>query len=183
MLKNTITLFLEELRAGRIEVYNEFSLQHELGLFIRQSGPNWKVLFERNVSHFGFSRERFQKREIDISIINRATNALIAAIELKFPRNGQYPEQMFSFCKDICFLEQLKASGFKEGYLLILADDHLFHRGSDTGIYGYFRNQIPLSGIIEKPTGSKNETVSLAGRYTIAWQSLTEVLQNTLIEV
>lgn len=34
------------------------------------------------------------------------------AIEIKFPTNGQYPEQMFIFCKDIKFLEELKNNDF-----------------------------------------------------------------------
>lgn len=32
----------------------------------------------------------------------------IYAIELKYPKNGQYPEQMYSFIKDIKFMQQVK---------------------------------------------------------------------------
>lgn len=38
------------------------------------------------------------------------------AIELKYPLNGQYPEQMFSFVKDIKFMEEMKELGFNEAY-------------------------------------------------------------------
>ena len=31
-------------------------------------------------------------------------------MELEYPVNGQYPEQMYSFIKDIAFMEQLNIS-------------------------------------------------------------------------
>ncbi len=46
----------------------------------------------------------------------------LSALELKYPRNGQVPESMFSFCKDIAFLEQLGLSGFQSAYVLTVAD-------------------------------------------------------------
>ena len=65
---------------------------------------------------------------------------------MKYPRNGQVPESMFSFCKDIKFLEQLVNSGFKSAYFIAIADDPLFYSGNNNGIYGLFRNQEPISG-------------------------------------
>ncbi|MBR3425033.1 MAG: hypothetical protein IKG79_03185, partial [Neisseriaceae bacterium] len=55
------------------------------------------------------------------------------AIELKFPRNGQHPEQMYSFVKDIKFMEELqdkenlKELCFINTYVLTLVDDKLFY--------------------------------------------------------
>jgi hypothetical protein len=89
-----------------LDVYNEFSLQHELGVFLRGKLEQRNVQFERNVSFF-FSGSTFVKKEIDIAIFSPDKSILDCAIELKFPRNGQYPEQMFSFCRDILFAEQL----------------------------------------------------------------------------
>ena len=51
------------------------------------------------------------------------------AIELKYPRNGQYPEQMYSFVKDIIFMEQLKTEGFDATFSMVLVDDKLFYEG------------------------------------------------------
>lgn len=42
-------------------------------------------------------------------------------IEIKYPTNGQYPEQMFKICKYVAFIEQLVQSGFDESYSLVLA--------------------------------------------------------------
>lgn len=61
--------------------------------------------------------------------------------KLKYPRNGQYPEQMYSFCKDILFIEQLKQAGFARTLLIIFADDPLFYNGYGGGIYDYFRKR------------------------------------------
>ncbi len=40
-------------------------------------------------------------------LYEKRSSLLDAVVELKFPRNGQHPEQMYSFCKDIVFAEQL----------------------------------------------------------------------------
>ena len=105
-----IEKFFEKIRNGGIEVYNEFSFQHELGIFLRAQMPEKKVQFERNVSYFKLDKADFVKKEIDIVIFS--AESLECVIELKYPRNGQVPETMFSFCKDIAFLEQLALSGF-----------------------------------------------------------------------
>ena len=36
-MKDTILLFSEHIKDGKIEIYNEFSLQHELGIFLRNA--------------------------------------------------------------------------------------------------------------------------------------------------
>ena len=55
--------------------------------------------------------------------------------------NGQYPEQMYSFIKDILFMEQLKDDGFDATYSLTVVNDKNFYSGKKTdGIYRYFRD-------------------------------------------
>jgi hypothetical protein len=42
------------------------------------------------------------------------------------------------------------------------ADDQAFYQsGLQTGIYSYFRGGVPLTGTITKPTGRKDQVVSL----------------------
>lgn len=153
------------------DIYNEFSLQHELGVYLRHKFPDYKVQFERPVSRFGFQRTDFIKKEIDIAMTSRVDGSTLCAIELKFPRNGQHPEQMFSFCKDIVFAEQLKKAGFKESYVLIVVDDPLFCKGAGEGIYKFFRAGALLHGQVRKPTGKKNETLHVSGNYTVVWDN------------
>ena len=109
-LKETIEDFVKHVIAGDIEVYNEFSLQHELGIFLRGRLTDYKIQFERNTKSFNISNT--VKHEIDIVVFNDKEKY---AIELKYPQNGQYPEQMFSFVKDIKFMEMLV-------YILVLSE-------------------------------------------------------------
>jgi hypothetical protein len=174
--------FIDRVRVGEVEIYNEFSLQHELGIHLREALAGCKVQFERNVSHFGLSRTDFVKREIDISVTSK-TGDRLAAIELKYPRNGQVPEAMYGFCKDISFLEQLRSAGFRSAYFLAFADDKLFYTGAHDGIYGYFRGRLPLTGLIAKPTGAKDTTVQILGSYRAEWKVVVGDTQFCLLPV
>jgi len=175
--------FIDLVKTGQIDIYNEFSLQHEIGIFLRSSLPNAKIQFERNVGNLFGSKTGFGKREIDIVVYEPKLQNPSYAIELKYPRNGQYPEQMYSFCKDIAFAEQLHAAGCAQAALVIFADDALFYRGNCDGIYGYFRGQRPLSGPVQKPTGAKDSNVVLRGKYVVSWIPIIGDLACTVVEV
>lgn len=182
-LARDIQNFVNTIASGEIEVYNEFSLQHELGVFLRRRLDSHRVQFERNISHFSLPKSSFEKKEIDIVVIPDSSIEPLCAIELKYPRNGQIPEQMYSFCKDITFLEQLKSSGFKSAYFLVLADDPLFYSGNPSGIYGLFRNGKTITGTIVKPTGAKDKMVHIEGKYTASWQPVSGSTRYCLISI
>jgi hypothetical protein len=183
-LHDLIAPFAVAVASGLTEVYNEFSLQHELGIFLRGKLPNYKVQFERNVSFFfPSSNVAFTKREIDIAVYSLSKKGLRYSIELKYPRNGQHPEQMFSFCKDVAFAEELNAAGFQTAGLVIFAADHLFYGGATEGIYGFFRGGQPLCGRIQKPTGRKDAEVNLRGCYDVIWKPISGSLKYAVIEV
>ncbi|MBQ9682516.1 MAG: hypothetical protein IJV35_04525 [Neisseriaceae bacterium] len=166
--------FFNYVNENKIDIYNEFSLQHELGIFIREKFPQlpkYKVEFERNVSKFGFDKDKTQKKEIDI-VISSHDEKEKYAIELKFPRNGQHPEQMYSFVKDIKFMEELQDNEnlkykeklcFTNTYVLTLVDDDLFYKQNDNNkkdIYKIFRNKpCCVSGKILKPTKNDKEKI------------------------
>lgn len=180
-----IDKFVEKVRQRKVEIYNEYSLQHELGFMIRQYFPNKKVQFERNISYFfGKSAQTssFIKKEIDIAVFSEDKSELQYAIELKYPRNGQHPEQMFSFCKDIVFAEQMKEAGFERALLIILAEDPLFYRGNEDGIYGFFRGNKQLTGTIQKPTGKRDEWVRIKGSYQIKWNDISKTLKYSIVD-
>lgn len=173
-LEQHITAFMEAVAGGSIDIYNEFSLQHELGLYLRSRLEGCRVEFERNVSYFTKTKIGFEKKEIDIAISGGQTEPkqLFSAVELKYPRNGQVPESMFSFCKDISFLEQLVTAGFRSAYFVAVADDPAFYSGNSVGIYGLFRGNRPITGMIEKPTGAKDRQVRICGSYTANWRPI-----------
>ena len=152
---------------GEVEVYNEFSLQHELGIFLRANITSYKVQFERNTKFFGI--QGTVKHEIDIVVYNDSERY---AIELKYPLNGQYPEQMFSFIKDIKFMEEMKEYGFAATYCLTLVEDKNFYSGQkQDGIYAIFRGGQPVHGLTCKPTGKKDEKITVNGTYDICWNA------------
>lgn len=173
---------MQLVEAGEVEIYNEFSLQHEFGLFLRAHFSAAKVQFERNVAFFGLDKTGFEKREIDICVYAEVDNPLLA-IELKFPRNGQYPEQLFSFCKDIVFLEQLRRAGFAQCAFVAVVEDRPFYEGRKTGIYSPFRGGPPLHGEIVKPTGLRDKTLDVTGTYPISWQTVTDGKHYLVIEI
>lgn len=93
--------------------------------------------FERNVSYFT-SDNKTTKKEIDIAVFSEDKTEKYA-IELKCPLNGQYPEQMYSFVKDIKFMEELKDRGFNKTATVTLVSDRSFYEGhNNEGIYKYF---------------------------------------------
>ncbi len=85
---------------NHIVIYNEFSFQHELGMYFRNRLTNYNITFERNIKDFNIedndTNNPMVKHEIDI-VIEDKNNDSKFAIELKFPRKGMYPEQMYYF--------------------------------------------------------------------------------------
>ena len=185
-IKTIILNFLEEAKNLKfINIYNEFSLQHELGIYLRENlKANYKIEFERNISFFSenINKKKFTKKEIDIVVYSEDKTEKYA-IEIKHPLNGQHPEQMFSFIKDLKFLEELKEIQFTNTISLVLVKDKLFYDGKEkTGIYKFFRNNQILKGEIEKPTGTNKSSINLKNQYVIKWHELTNGYKYYLIE-
>ena len=67
-IEQLLNSFISLVALGEVEVYNEFSLQHELGIFLRAKLTGYKVQFERNTNYFGISGT--VKHEIDIVVYN-----------------------------------------------------------------------------------------------------------------
>lgn len=174
--------FFVHAQENRLEMYNEFSFQHELGLFLRAQFPGYKVEFERNVSFF-FRSPRTVKKESDI-VLYDVSRGERYAIELKMPMNGEYPEEMYKFVEDIKFMEQLKALGFTHTYAVTLVEDRLFFEGGSlSGIYQYFRAAHPLCGTVKKPTATTAECISLEGSYMIDWRTLGGSRKYYVVEI
>ena len=124
-LNQHIRHFFDAVGRSEIEIYNEFSLQHEFGTWLRAriGDPQTRIQFERPARFFGVDR-KLSKKEIDLACFTPPTVPL-AAVEFKFPRAGQVPIQMFKFCQDVAFLEELvlKEKRFPFGCALFAAVD------------------------------------------------------------
>lgn len=188
-LENIIDGFFDYAKTSNLELYNEFSLQHEMGFYLRSFlqknySPECKVQFERNVSYFS-PDNRTIKKEIDIAIFESKKKEKYA-IELKCPINGQYPEQMYSFIKDIKFMEELLERGFTKAACVALVSGRPFYDGkTKTGIYKYFRQEHAIYGDVYKPTGQSKQDkfISLTGRYSFEWQDLDSKKKYYIIEI
>lgn len=185
MIKELINDFINHITEHLEDIYNEFSLQHELGIFLRNNLSNYKIQFERNVSYFSnLNCSAFVKKEIDLVIYNFDKTEKYG-IELKHPKNGQYPETMFSFIKDIKFMEQVKeVLNFNKTFVFTLVCDKNFYRGNcPNRIYKFFRSQEIITGTISKPTGKKDEVLDIKGHYKIDWKTLETDMAYFLIEI
>ena len=203
--ESVIRNFLESLPCKKEYISNEATLQFELGYKLRRKlkkhDPSSHLYFEKNVYSLKSQEHDFRKTEIDLSIISKViqngtpVDRRRCAIELKFPRNKQYPEEMFMFVEDIKFLEELiKTCHFEEAYAVVVVDDPLFvgigDRLKKDGIYGPFRNHEELKGKRKQPTKAKKrkkdtngeyietvkDPVELARVYKIEWKPLSENL-------
>lgn len=166
----------ENIQCGQI--YNERSLQLELGFFLRSHNCG-QIEFERSFEVSTIDgATRKSKRNLDI-LINDGHHT--TAVELKVPLAGRVPETMYDFCADISFIEAiLRAGKAQSGYCIMVTSDPLYWRksGSTGSIYDYFRSSgISLTGCINKPTGSKDTSVVLTGRYDLesAWSALSNM--------
>jgi hypothetical protein len=87
-LTDHVVQFFGLVAAGQVEIYNEFSLQHEFGIYLRSNVPVYlKVQFERPVGFFRLKSLPYIKNEVDIALFPKDQGYKFA-VELKFPRNG-----------------------------------------------------------------------------------------------
>jgi hypothetical protein len=174
-VERLIRQFFLEVTDPYESFYNEASLQHELALYLRRQLPTGlrvhilRVHFERPASWFRPAATGLTKKEIDLAVAD-GSRGQVVAIELKCPRQGQHPEQMFKACQDLQFLEELVAAGFAGGVFVMHVRDPLFYeRGSRAGIYAHFRAGAAIGGVIRKPTGARDQIAEIRGSYAPLW--------------
>ena len=186
-LSPLLTDFTEMISDSSVAVYNEAGIQFELAIFLREKiKGNYSIQLERNIDYFGMDKRKFLKKEMDIVVFSNDKKER-HCIELKFPTNGQYPEQMFNACKDVSFLEQLTEAGFNNSYFLFFTEDKNFYDSQQVrkhnGIYKLFRDQKEIKGKIEKPTGEKKQFLEIHGKYKMNWKDLRENLKYFVINL
>jgi hypothetical protein len=176
--------FIGEISKNKIEIYNEASVQYELAIYLKEFLKNvYKIQLERNISFFQLSKRDFIKKEMDIAIYKEDFSERYA-IEIKFPTQGQFPEQMFAICKDIRFLEDVKNSGFNKCYSLNIVNSKLFYCSKGgTPIYEMFRVNKKISGVIKKPTGNEYAEIYIQGEYKIKWYDIDDIHKYFLITI
>ena len=183
-----LLMFVEKIKKGEIDLYNEFGLQFELAIYLRglDRFNGFKIELERPIGFFGIQKTNsIPKKEIDLCAYNPRTKERYR-VEIKFSNNGQVPLQMFKFCEDICFLEHLKQNNFKKCYsLVVVGTDGFFQKKVKVdGIYKYFRGDTTIHGTIICPTGiEKGKEIFISGSYKPIWNRLTDTAYYYLLAI
>ena len=59
--------FTGEVSIGRIEIYNEASIQYELAIFLRHRlDDKYNIQLERNIDYFNLDVKNYLKKEMDV---------------------------------------------------------------------------------------------------------------------
>ena len=127
LFKNLIDDFVSETRTqGKVELYNEAGLRHELACFIEQKLPpdNYGVQIEREAQAVVLeaSNSVFQGALLDIYIFERAGKGQYCLQVLA--QNHQNHIAWEEAFKQVKLLEQLSAHGFQETCLFLAYQQH-----------------------------------------------------------
>jgi len=194
-IKSLITEFVELIESGKVEIYNEASLQYELAIFLRNKYPDHKIQLERNISYFGLpklkfeKKEKFKKKEMDIIIFkdkNNLKNAIIIELKAIIEQGKARPVTVFEWIKDLKFLEQLKSEG-AECYSIFFTDEDKFLSGTKNvgNLLKDFRNK-KVEGTYEKHQKSNHEhkPIKLSNSYSFDWKEIKNTkLRYFIIEI
>ena len=155
----------------------EKTVQNQLAVFLNQNCPP-QTFVELEVNCRALTNgAKTTKREIDIFWEHEKTHH---AIELKFHRDlGSFDLGIFHFLEDVLFGEELIAAGFESFGALFFTDVDKFHTAprktlrpknpENMELYHRFRVERCIYGDTRLHTGKFDKTVSLRGRYSLAW--------------
>lgn len=170
---------------------SEFTIQFRLAVFLENYlSKQANIQLEVNTRRFGL--QGMVKSEIDICII--FPDGSRHAIELKYLRDpGTYNIGMFSICEDIRFLEQLRAGGFASGCSLSFSNLKRVYQShpqapvarnlENQALHTRFRHEQRVYGELQICTGTLNKTLTLQGRYDLAWQPVTPEVQALVVQL
>ena len=175
MTLSDIHKFFELIDKGEIEVYNEASVQFELGWYLKKKFPSAKISLERNISHLKFNKSEFEKSETDI-LFTDTLNHSHSIIELKAPINQDQvrPVTVFEWIKDLKFLEQLTKKGISCYSIFITDNKGYLDSNRKTGrLLKDFRNKN-ISGEYQKhlKSSEKNEIIFINNTYQFEWKAI-----------
>ena len=205
VVKGLLEDFVADVSRGLISFHNEASLQMHLACFLKNKLMLTKYNVEVEVDiNDAFKIEDYTtkcgKSKIDVVIFDGYDiehSSEKYAIELKYPRNKQYPEQMFKFIQDIAFMEEAQGAWlfgcvkpFDGSFCLTFADDSNFYQWPPKDrtrllIYNYFREPVQqIPHIVQEPCNSKNSKIPnqfiIEGHYPIKWLPVGNTSTSTL---
>lgn len=203
-VKQYIKEYLKTLNENNLllENFNEKSLQHNLGEFIKQKlNHKYIIQYERNLSYF-VSLQKYvhnlNKEEIDILILKKDTPKNIhtsakpkCIIEIKFLKSftqslSKQTENLTQWMQecllDLEFIEQCEYNDIP-AISLILSDDSRIYSKSKSGkagrkrkyinLWDAFQNGITLSSnVIQQINGKINKSFQITKSPSLKWKEL-----------
>lgn len=161
-----------------IELYNEFSVYFRLGNHLEQLfNMDYKIQFMREPEFFDMPRQELIKESLDIAIFDDDMDVL-HAIEVIYIKDEPQLEKMFEICTGLRFMEQLTEQGWRESYVLLIADLPL--RENDKPHY-LFDGETIIDGTMQHPHGIT--VIELTGSYTINWVEVDEHMHYAVVPV
>ena len=203
-IKEIVSTFIkEELNKESIllENFNEKSLQHNLGQYIKERlGKDYCIQYERNIEYFKRipGVKCLSKKEVDITILDRndllhnKRNAMpLYVIEIKYlkaysqnfsERTAYSPQSLYECLYDIQFIEDCKIRGI-DGISLILCDDDKIHSANIGKVRKYktiasiFRSGGHIDSEIaeqinEDDNNNKYKKIRVFNKYLLKWNPI-----------
>lgn len=179
MIKKLLEEFFIKRNLEGFEIYNEAGMQHELAIYLRDELPDHRIKLEYPTSKVFCPVRLFQKKEIDIYITHPSGYRIL--IELKVPREKcGIPKEMYHAIEDIKFSEELKISGFKSCYCVLLTEHVSFWMAprTNSGIYSKFNGdavKINSLAVAELPNFLMAKGgIKLNNTYYAPWQQFND---------
>lgn len=143
-------------------IYNEISLQHELGKFLENKLKyDYHVFYEKNMYDTKKEKEQYGwvKKEVDIVIVSKDKEQKEKyAIELKFSKgeNARTPENLYDYIKDIKFMELVKKiKEYTNVYNFIIANSQKYYKYELNN--NSFNNRYDIYEMFRRQTNDKNQ--------------------------
>lgn len=164
---NSFFAYIEE---NNIKANDENSLKYELGIFLENNLPDYRVDLSKNVARYIGKHDDIVKHRVDIALISKTTKKRYA-IQVSYPTKAVMADEMFKMVQNINYVEQLKVYGFGMAYLLGISEKTKYCVGEYSGVSKYFRNNRTMHGKIYKTKKhlKDDKFYKVKGHYTIKW--------------
>jgi len=177
MIKIISDFFL--LKQLVLELYSEAGLQHELAHYLKNKLPDYIIRLEYPITRVYRPSPGFMKKEMDIYLVSPTNEKYL--IELKLPKdNCGTPKEMYHAIQDVKFAEELKLSGFKSCYCLLITERTSFWQAPQAKeeIYYLFNGKSVEFNSIDTSYLPKflhkNGPIQLKTNYSVIWQEFTD---------
>lgn len=190
-ISNIIKGFVDYAQKIDLEIYNEFSLQFELAIYLRKLlGEAYKIQLERNISFLGL-KGNFLKKEIDIILFKeplRLNESIVIELKAVINQSHARPITVFNWITDLKFLEQLKSVGVSQCYSFFVTDNSKLLSGPNDqktklNLLPDFRKRIIQGAYSTHSISHNKKSISLDSVYEFCWKSFVGNQQYFLLNI